>query len=174
MVDLIRELLVPYYVFIKFIHVLFVMMWAWSAMLAFSNYLVPAFRGWRLNPGDEQRLKMRNWAMERFDEGVIYEHVAFTVVLITGSLLYICGSWSTAANWLLLKLSIVVVIMIPIEIFDCYISHFGGNKARIRQAGNSASYETMVHRHWWFLLITTPVIAVFVMTMLFLALVKPF
>ncbi len=168
------NLLSPYYMYIKFAHVIFVMMWAWSAVQAFTHYLIPAFSAWRQRPDDENAIKRRNWAIERFDDGVLFEHIAFPIVIITGLLLYVLGGWSTSANWLLLKLAIIVVLMIPIEIADYYLAHFGGNKARIRIAGDMQRYENMIQWHWLFFLITTPIIMLFATTIIFLAVVKPF
>lgn len=62
----------------------------------------------------------------------------------------------------------------PVEIIDYYLSHFGGNKAKIRKSGDMERYEHMIRVHWKFFLITTPLVAIFSPTMTFLAIVKPF
>jgi uncharacterized membrane protein len=170
----IGEAIAPYYIYLKFVHLAAVMAWAFSTSHAFVFYLVPIFRQWRKTPGNVDVIKMRNWAMERFDEGAIIEHVAFPIVIITGLLMLATGVWSVDAGWLVLKLAIVTTIMIPIEIADYYLSHFGGNKAGLRLKGRHARYESMIRVHWLFFLITTPVITVFVSAIVFLAVVKPF
>lgn len=174
MLAFIRELLGPYYLYIKFVHVLFVMIWATSTIVGYAYYLVPAFKAWRRNPTDPEVIALRNWTMERFDHGVIYEHIAFPIILVTGPLLYIVGNWSTGFNWLLLKIIIVCVVAIPIEIADYHLSHFGGNKRHVRETGDPAAYELAVQRHWMFFLVTSPPIMIFAILVVFLAITKPF
>ncbi|MDR3419261.1 MAG: hypothetical protein P4L83_24040 [Nevskia sp.] len=172
-IESIRVALAPWYLQIKFVHLLAVMVWIWSTSVAYMSYLVPVFKAWRRNPGDRGLIAMRDWVMDRFDEGVIYEHVAFPVILVTGPLLYIAGGWSTGAAWLMLKLLVVAGVMVPMELCDYYLSHFGGNKRRIRGSDRPQRHEAMVHAHWWFLLVTTPAVAVFSLLIVFLAVTKP-
>lgn len=174
MIELLRASIAPYYLYIKFVHLLFVMIWTWSTAHAFMYYLVPVFQEWRKNPDSPDAIRMRNWAMERFDAGVIYEHIAFPVILLTGVLLFIAGGWTTEPLWLSLKLSIIVAIMLPLEITDYYLSHFGGNKLHIRLTGNMVRYDAMMYWHWLFLLLATPVIILFALGLIFLANLKPF
>lgn len=173
MIDFIQNILGDYYTLVKYIHILFVMIWSFSTFVGAAYYVYPVMNMWRRNPRDPEIIHLRNWVMERFDEGVIYEHIAFPIVLITGPLLYILGGFDFSTNWLNLKLLIVIGIFIPIEIFDYHISHFGGNKEKLRRAGDMTKYEKAVHSHWWFLLITTPAILIFVILVLTLALTKP-
>ncbi|MDZ4731089.1 MAG: hypothetical protein SH820_14210 [Xanthomonadales bacterium] len=174
MINFIQQTLGPYYFFIKFIHLYFVMVWMWSTAVAFAFYLVPVFKAWRRNPDDPQIIAMRDWAIERFDHGVSYEHVAFPIILITGPLLLIVGGWNMDSGWLVLKLLIVIGIFIPVESFDYYISHLGGNKARLRQTGDPDIYERSVQRHWMFLLVSSPPVMVFGTLIIVLAVTKPF
>ncbi|MCA8905103.1 MAG: hypothetical protein KDA43_09795, partial [Hyphomonas sp.] len=116
----------------------------------------------------------RNWVMERFDQGASYEHIAFPIVLITGPLLFWVGGYNASVGWLMLKLLFVVGIFIPIEVTDYYLAHFGGAKHRYREAGDAPGYERAVQRHWWFLLLSSPVIMITAMIVLFLAITKPF
>lgn len=168
------QTLAPYYLYIKFFHVANVMAWALSTSHAFMFYLVPVFQQWRRHPSDPERIRMRNWAMERFDDGVIIEHVAFPLVLLSGLAMLATGGWTADSGWLVLKLCIVIALMIPIEICDYYLSHFGGNKAGLRQRGEHERYESMIQIHWLFFLITTPLVGIFVTLIVFLAIVKPF
>ena len=172
MIDTIRQLLGPGYIYIKFIHVVFVMIWTWSTAHAYAYYLVPIFKAWRRNPDDEEIVAMRDWAIDRFDHGVIYEHVAFPIILITGPILFLVGGWSAEPSWLLLKLVIVCLIMIPIEVVDYHLSHFGGNKARIRATGDMEKHESAIHLHWYFLLYSSPVIMIAALSVIFLAITK--
>lgn len=163
-----------HYIWFKFIHMLFAMIWVWSTSTAYVNYVVPVVREWLKNPGDPDTIRMRNFAMERFDDGVVLEHIAFPVLLITGPMLMVAGGWTTEDGWLAVKLALVIGLFIPIEAVDYHLSHFGGNKERVRCTGDDAAYERAIHRHWWFLVVTTPVIAIFAIGTLFLAIVKPF
>lgn len=174
MIEFIQSTLGPYYIYIKFVHVLFVMMWVFSTSAAYAYYLLPVFKAWRRNPNDGETIALRNWTMERFDEGATYEHIAFPIVIITGPLLYIVGGWNTSAAWLDLKLLIVVGLFIPVEIMDYYMSHFGGNKRKIRDSGDMEKYERYIHKHWWFFLVTTPAVMIYGVLMVFLAITKPF
>jgi hypothetical protein len=77
----------------------------------------------------------------------------------------------------MLKLAIVIVVTVPMEGFDYYISHFNGNKRYLRDRDGEPDwemYEWALHRHWWFFLVTTPVIGLMVVSILFLAFTKPF
>lgn len=172
--DLLRQFLGPWYLQIKFVHVLSMAVWIASTLVGYTYYLVPVFKAWRRNPQDEEIIALRNWAMERFDQGIIYEHLAFPLIIITGPMMYIAGGWSTATNWLLLKIIIVCLVAIPIEVVDYHISHFGGSKQRLRAAGDAEAYDRAVQRHWMFFLVTSPPIMVFSLLIVFLAVTKPF
>ncbi len=164
----------PWYLYLKFIHVFAVGLWSFSTAVAYRNYLVPAFRGWLRNPDNVTYIDRRNQAMERFDRGVILEHVAFPVILITGPMMaWIANMPWYEANWLGLKIAIVILIFLPIEIFDYYLSHYGGNKERLRLAEEHQKYEQIMARHWLFLRLSTPLIVVFVPLTYFLAVTKP-
>ena len=93
MISFLQEILGPYYFYVLFVHLIFVMIWMWSTAVGFAFYLVPVFKAWRRNPEDRQVLTLRNWVMERFDHGVIYEHIAFPMIMLTGPLLWIIGGW---------------------------------------------------------------------------------
>ncbi|MFO1425614.1 MAG: hypothetical protein U1F11_01295 [Steroidobacteraceae bacterium] len=173
MIDALRELLSPWYLYIKAIHVFAMMAWVWSTSVAYAFYLVPIFKAWRRNPGDPDIVRARNWAIERFDEGATYEHVAFPLILVSGPLLYIAGGWNTGVGWLMLKLLIVFGIFLPIEVMDYYLSHGPWGKLRLRLAGDPVAYETAIHRHWWFLLVTSPTVMIFAFAIVFLAVVRP-
>ena len=98
MIAFLQTTLAPYYIYIKFVHVIFVMMWVFSTSVAYAYFLLPVMKAWRRNPQDGEVMVMRDWIMERFDEGVIYEHIAFPMILITGPLLYVVGGWNTGKD----------------------------------------------------------------------------
>lgn len=172
--DAVRLFLGSYYAELRFIHLVAVMVWVWSTSVAYAYYLVPVFKAWRRNPDDDQVRELRNWVMERFDQGAIYEHIAFPVVLITGPLLFWAGGFDASFDWLVLKLLIVIGLFLPVEIMDYHLAHLGGAKHRFRAAGDWEGYEAAVHRHWWFLLVTSPLVMISAMFVLYLAIVKPF
>lgn len=174
MIEAIRETLGPWYVYIKFVHVLAVMIWGWSTMVGFGWYLRPMYIKWLRNPGDEVARERRNWAMEHFDRGVVPEHVAFPIVIVTGLLMFVVGDWHLGMNWLTFKLALVFGIFVPMEAVDYYLSHFGGNKEKIKKSGDMERYEKMIRVHWKFFIVTTPLVAIFIPTIIFLAIVKPF
>ncbi len=169
-----QTFLAEYYLQIKFVHVVFAAMWFWSTSVAYTYYLVPLFRDWLKNPHDPDRVRLRNWAMERFDDGAVLEHIAFPILLITGPMLMIAGGWSPAQGWFAMKLVLVVMIFIPVEAMDYYLAHFNLNKARIRATGTPEAYEKAIRLHWWFLVLTTPVVIVSITLIFYLAIVKPF
>ncbi|MEM6484005.1 MAG: hypothetical protein AAF662_03320 [Pseudomonadota bacterium] len=112
--------------------------------------------------------------MERFDDGAILEHIAFPVVLTTGLLLMVTGGWSPASGWFAMKMVIVVLVFLPVEFSDYHLAHFGGNKLAIRSNGSTVEYESTIRRHWFFLVVSTPVVIVSISYVLFLAIAKPF
>ena len=173
MLGFLQATLAPCYIYIKFVHVVAVFGWLLTATCAYAFYLVPVMKAWRRHPDDPEIIPVRNWVLERFDEVVTYEHTFFPIVLITGPMMYIAGGWHTGVAWLALKLLIVIGLFIPIEIIDYHLSHFGGNKRKIRARGDMALYERAVHRHWWFLLITSPAMVTFGILSVFLAIAKP-
>ncbi len=170
--------LAPYYLYIKLIHMLLAFVWAFSVAVGYTQYLLPVVQAWRRNPHDPEFVPMRHWVFERFDQGVVLEHIAFPVILLTGIMLILAGGWGPESGWLVLKLAIVVAITVPMEIFDYHISHLGGNKRHIRDRNPDEpdweGYEKALHRHWWFFLTTTPIIYFVTLGIFFLAITKPF
>jgi len=175
--ETLQQFLAPYYLYIKMVHVPFVFLWMFSVIMAYAHYLVPVMQAWRRDSSDPGLTLMRNWVFERFDEGVSVEHVAYPMILLTGVMLFIAGGWGPESGWLMMKLAIVIVVTIPMEGFDYYISHLNGNKRYLRDKSGAPDwerYEAALHRHWWFFLVTTPVIGFMVVSVLYLAFIKPF
>ena len=174
MIEFFQAWLAPYYLQIKFVHLVFVAMWFMSTSVAYRFYLVPIFREWMKAPKDLDRVRMRNWAMERFDDGAVLEHIAFPILLITGPMLMLAGGWSPVHGWFAMKLVIVVLVFIPVEVMDYYLAHFGGNKEKIRAGDAPEAYESAIHRHWWFLIVSSPIVIVTIPYVIYLVVVKPF
>ncbi|GAB5453484.1 MAG: hypothetical protein Hals2KO_38120 [Halioglobus sp.] len=170
-----RGLLAPWYLQIKFIHLFMVAMWSFSTAVAYRNFIVPAFRAWQRDAGNAELIAVRNRYMKAFDRGAVLEHFAFPLVLATGLLMVWLAGWPwQEINWLGAKLAIVLLIFIPMEAVDYYISHLGGNKRRIRLTGDSQRYESMIRFHWQFFRVTTPLVVIFVPVLFYLAVTKPF
>ena len=173
--EALRLALVPYYLEIKTIHLLAVAMWSFSTAVAFRDYVVPAFRRWLKNQDDPAAVAARDDAMERFDRGAQLEHVAFPVVLFTGVILVWLVGWPLhEVSWLTAKLALVLLVFLPMEVIDYYLSHFGGNKERVRARGDSERYEELMHIHWRFFKITTPLVVTLIPLTYYLAISKPF
>jgi len=173
-IEAVQQLLAPWYLQIKFVHLVFVAVWFMSTSVAYRFYLLPIFVAWMKSPRDVDAVRMRNWAMERFDDGAILEHIAFPVLLITGPMLMLAGGWSPAQGWFAMKLVMVVLVFIPIEVMDYYLAHFAGNKEKIRATGNAPAYEAAIHTHWWFLIVSSPVVIITIPYVIYLVVVKPF
>lgn len=174
MIDMIRDVFGPYYVYVKFIHMFFMMIWVWSTSVAYIWYVKVAWLSWAKNPQDEMRLARRNWVFEQFDRGVVLEHTAFPIVIVTGVLLLVLSGWPLSTPWVALKLAIFLLVFMPVEVFDYWLCHYAGNKNVLKKHNDPQEYERFMHIHWRFLRISTPLIAVFVPLILFLAIVKPF
>jgi hypothetical protein len=173
MLETLHAALQPLYLQIKFLHVFFAMIWAFSTAVAYSYYVKGAFLKWERNPDDAQLVQRRNWAIEQFDKGAILEHVAFPVVMITGPLMYWLGPWSIEMTWLLVKLAIIALVFLPMEILDYWLAHFGGNKEMLRKRNLPEKYEASIRLHWKFLKVTTPLVMVFIPLLVWLAVTKP-
>ncbi len=174
--DLVRTTVGPYYIQLKFFHLFFVMIWSWSTAVAYVSYVRVAYIKWQRAPDDPELKRRRDWAMEQFDRGVVLEHVAFPVILLTGLVLFIVGGWRVGFewNWLVAKLLLVILVFVPMEALDYWLSHFGGNKYRLRKAGDQTRYELYMARHWLFLRVATPTVAITIPVAIYLAVVKPF
>ncbi len=173
MLDLIRESLLPYYLYIKFIHVVFMAVWFMSTAVAYSWFVQVAYFQAENRPDNPEYQRRKAWALEQFDKGVVMEHIAFPILIITGPLMYWLAGWEIGLNWLGLKLLIIIGIFIPIEIMDYWLSHFGGNKTYLKKLGDQERYEQVVKWHWQFLRKSTPFVVIFIPLIIFLAVVKP-
>jgi uncharacterized membrane protein len=170
-----RQSLAPVYAWLKALHVLAVMAWAWSTAVAYVYFVKPAYRRVQRRPDDDAARAERDRFMELFDRGVIIEHVAFPIILATGLLLlWLSGFTVLAWSWLLAKLLLVALVFVPMEIVDWYLAHGPGNKRRLRRAGQSERYARMMERHWLFFRVTEPVVMVLIPLAIVLAIAKPF
>lgn len=161
------------YPYIKFIHLFFVMMWAMSAVGAYIFYLRSTIYELEGNPDDESLQERLIWAYEQFDKTVILEHVAFPIVLFTGALMFFGSGWSLANQWLLVKLTIVILVFIPMEVIDIWISHVVGPRISKRRVEEPVKWDLGRAMHLKFLRVTSPIVRLTVPAVVFLAIVKP-
>lgn len=167
--------LAPYYLEIKWVHLFFVAMWAFSTAVAYRYYVVPAFRAWLGDKSNPPLIEKRDAMIKAFDRGAVLEHIAFPIILLTGVTMVWLNGWPLdQLNWLTVKLMIVGLIFIPMEVVDYHISHFGGRKGLALAAGDVARYERQIAFHWEFFRVTEKIVRVFVPLVFFLAVVKPF
>jgi len=173
--EALRTALGPFYLHIKALHVLSAAIWSFSTAVAWVYYLKPVLRSARAHPDDAARRARRDEFMDRFDRGAAFEHVAFALLVVTALLMLWLGRADlTRFSFVTAKVWIGVLVILPMEAFDIYLAHLGGNKARVRATGDAERHERMMDWHWTFLRITEPIVLVLVPAMFFLAVVKPF
>ena len=170
-----RAALGPWHPWIKAVHVLSAAIWSFSTAVAWAYYLKPALFSARKHPDDAERRARRDDMMDRFDRGAILEHVAFVFLVVTALLMLWLGRVDlTRWSYLTFKVAVGVLIILPMEIWDIYLAHLGGNKARVRATGDMERHERMMEWHWRFLRITEPIVVLLVPTMFLVAIAKPF
>ena len=175
MAEELRALLAPWYGYIKAVHVIAAALWSFSTAVAWVFYLKPALRRAALAPGDGGARARRDHYLELFDRGAIVEHVALGVLVVTAlAMLWLGRVDLTRWSFVTAKLWLGVVVILPMEAIDIYLSHLGGNKAAIRRSGDMARYERMVGHHTRFLYVTEPIVVVLVPLLFVLAVAKPF
>ena len=165
--------LAPYYLYFKFFHVFFVLMWSMSAVGAYIFYLRATIYEFQKDPENRELEKRLVWAYEQFDKTVILEHIAFPIVLITGLLMYFAAGWTLESPWMLIKLAIVFGFFLPLEILDVWISHVLGPRISRNRDSDPNSWDEGRALHWKFLKVSAPMIRITVPTVIFLAVVKP-
>ena len=175
MIDEIRADMGSYYLYIKAVHVFSAGLWAFSTAVAWPYYLKPALRAARRNPNDLLLRQRRDEFMRRFDKGVRVEHVAFVLLVLSAVLMLWIGQVDlTRWSFITLLLWLGILVILPMEAFDIYLSHLGGNKSHLHAKGDTERYERAMEWHWTFLRITEPLVMVLIPTMFFIAIVKPF
>lgn len=175
MLEELRSTISPYYLHIKWLHVLSAAVWSFSTAVAWIYYLKPALRSAHANPDDARRRARRDEWMDRFDRGAAVEHYAFAVLVTTALLLlWIMQVDLTHWSFVTAKVWIGIIVILPMEAVDIYLAHLGGNKARIRATGDERRFEQAMQWHWVFLRVTEPIVVILVPAMFFLAIVKPF
>lgn len=173
--DVLHGWLSPFFLQIKFVHLLSVMIWLWSASIAYSFLLVTAWKEWRKDPANRELRGRRDWVFFHYERGLVLEHSAMVVTLITGPLLIWLGDMDVLAmRWMLIKVVIVVIVLVPLEIMDSWLAHFGGNKRGLKEKGVSdEKFEEYMQLNWLFLKQSAPIAVLAILITLYLAVVKP-
>jgi hypothetical protein len=174
-IEELRAAIGAYYLYIKAIHVLSAAIWGFSTAVAWAYFLKPALSAARRHPEDATLRTRRDVFMERFDRGASLEHVAFVLLVLTAVLmLWVTEADLTRWSFITALLWLGILVIVPMEAVDIYLSHLGGNKARVRATGDRERYEQMMDWHWKFLRTTEPVVIVLVPAMFVIAIAKPF
>lgn len=123
---------------------------------------------------DEELIRRDDWVRARFNTILKVEHTAFPLVIITGVALFILGNWSADSRWLFWKLAVIMLIFIPMEIYDTWLSHFYVPPTIRNKDKNLGAYNKAIIVQENFLKIATPLIAITIPAVIFLAVTKPF
>ncbi len=173
--EALQEAISPYYFWIKALHVISAALWSFSTAVGYAYYLKPAIVAARRHPDDPARRARRDEFMERFDQGASFEHVALVLMVVTALLMI----WIRDVD--LLRWSFIpflfwlgVIVILPMEAIDIWLAHMGGNKTRLRLAGDTERYDRVLGWHLLFLRVTEPLVVVLVPTAFVIAIVKPF
>ena len=171
----VRALLAPWYAYVKAIHVVSAAVWSFSTAVAWIFYLKPALNRAKRAPGDPEARRRLHDFMERFDRGVAIEHVALALLVGTAALmLWIARVDLARWSFVTAKVWIGVLVILPMEAIDIYLSHLGGNLAAIRGSGDTDRYERFLGYHEVFLRVTEPIVVMIVPLLFVLAIAKPF
>lgn len=173
--EALQEAVSPYYFWIKAFHVISAAVWAFSTSVAYAYYLKPAIVAAHRHPDDPARRARLDDFMERFDRGAIFEHVALVIMIVT-ALLMIWIRDIDLLRWSFIPFLfwIGVIVITPMEVLDIWLAHLGGNKTRLREAGDRERYDRVLGWHLTFLRVTEPIVIVLIPTAFIIAVVKPF
>jgi uncharacterized membrane protein len=173
--DALRELLGPWYPYLKAVHVLAAALWSFSTAVAWVYYLKPALRAASERPGDAAARARQDEFLRRFDRGAAVEHVAFAVLVVTAVLLFWVGGFDlTRWSYVTALVAVGVTIILPMEAVDIYLSHMGGSLARLRADAEPARIARLTAHHRLFLRVTEPIVMLLVPALFVIAIAKPF
>ena len=162
------------YLIVKFFHVISVMLWAGSAIGAFWFILVARRERMKSANRNEELVRRDDWVRHHFNNILKIEHIAFPLVITTGVALIFLANWDISTGWLYWKLGIVVLIIIPMEIIDTWLSHFYVPPTISNKQQNPTAYNKAIVVQENFLKIATPTVAITIPTIMYMAITKPF
>ena len=162
------------YLIVKFFHLVFVMLWAGSAIGAFWFVLISRKERMDCDDNDDELVRRDDWVRHHFNNVLKIEHIAFPLVILSGISLIMLANWDISSGWLYWKLGIVVLIIIPMEIIDTWLSHFYVPPTISNKKQGLAAYNKAIVVQENFLKIATPTVAITIPTIMYMAITKPF
>jgi|TARA_B100002003_G_C14136627_1_gene546636 uncharacterized membrane protein len=161
------------FLYIKFIHVFFAFLWGLAVPPAFTVYVRRAMNDYNADPGNEELERRMWWTWDQIDKLIVLEHIAWPILIITGPLMFLASGWSLSDPWIMMKLSIIIIIYVPIEAFDIWFSHFYSAHAEARKLEDPDGYKKMRADQIRFFKIISPTVRITIPAIWFLAIVKP-
>lgn len=163
-----------------YLHVIGVVAWSGPAVGAGWIWLVAWLRR-RRTPDDPQAIALERFVRERFLFVVAIEHVGFALLIASGLLrLYSLGmlEWQltfgeSAPAWLRWKLSLIAIVVVPMEIYDVWLSHLIMPRRLKNAEREPAALLRAERQHDWLLLWGGVVALASIAVILFLATVRP-
>lgn len=159
--------------YVKFVHVIFAFLWGLAVPPAFTIYVRRAMNDYNADPTNAELERRMWWAWDQADKLIVLEHIAWPVLLITGPLLFLASGWTLSHPWIILKLSIIIIIYIPLEAYDIWFSHYYSAYAEARKNENPEGYKKMRADQVRFFRIVSPIVRTTIPLLWFLAIVKP-
>ncbi len=156
----------------KLIHLSAAIVWCASALGAFW-YVIVAWWERRKLPEDQELVRRDEWVRWHFLVVVILEHVSFLVLLPSGWYLMTSMGYKLAMGWLAAKVAIVVFVLIPLEVFDIWLSHWQVPRTHLRRVENPDAYARAVRLHNIFLVVGMAVVGICIPAILWLVVFKP-
>ena len=173
--DALRALLLPWYPYLKAVHVVAAALWSFSTAVAWVYYLNPALRAAREHPEDAAARARQDEFLRRFDRGAAVEHWAFAILVATALLLFWVGGFEHMRwSYVTALVAVGVVVILPMEAIDIYLSHLGGSLARQRRDADPARIARLTEQHRLFLRVTEPIVMLLVPALFVIAIAKPF
>ncbi len=161
------------FLYIKFIHVFFAFLWGMAVPPAFAVYVARAMKDSNADPENGELERRMWWSWDQIDKLIILEHIAWPILLITGPMMFLASGWSLTDPWIVMKLSLIIVIYIPLEAYDIWFSHYYAARAEARKLEDPEGYKKMRADQLKFFKIVSPTIRITLPMIWFLAIVKP-
>jgi len=171
--SLLADIFIDYFLYIKFIHIFFAFLWVLIVPPATSVFLKSAMMDQLADPDNEELNRRVWWVWDQLDKLIILEHIAWPVLIITGPILLACTGWPVDTPWLAAKLAIIIVIYVPMEIYDIWFSHFYCPRAQANRASDPEGYKRMREEQLSFFRKVSLLVRITIPLLWFLAIVKP-